>query len=234
MESKVFRRASDHAATRLIRVLIASPVEVRRKQWGRVLKSVSMVHEVAEFVDLQRNMESLSPAVLLLDLTLPQIHGTVEVSAIQRLSPSTRIILLAKTVAEDEGTSMLEVGVKGYCNVDIEPGLLRKAVQMVHKGEIWVGRKLISQLLDALVSLTEKQRAKSFPKFDESLERLTPREREIVKLLGVGASNKEIANQLTVTEKTVKAHLTSIFRKLGVSDRLHLALFVNGHRSANP
>jgi DNA-binding NarL/FixJ family response regulator len=114
--------------------------------------------------------------------------------------------------------------------VDIDPELLKKAVQMVHKGEIWVGRKFISQLLDALVSLTEKQRAKSIPKLAESLERLTPREREIVELLGVGASNKEIANKLNVTEKTVKAHLTSIFRKLGVSDRLHLALFVNGHK----
>ena len=125
---------------------------------------------------------------------------------------------------------MLEAGVKGYCSLDIDPGLLKKAVQMVQKGEIWVGRRFISQLLDALVALTEKQRTKSLPKPDESLDRLTPREREIVQLLGVGASNKEIGNQLNVTEKTVKAHLTSIFRKLGVSDRLHLALFVNGHR----
>ena len=98
---------------------------------------------------------------------------------------------------------MLEAGVRGYCTVDIDPELLKKAVQMVHKGEIWVGRKFISQLLDALVSLTEKQRAKSIPKLVESLERLTPREREIVELLGVGASNKA---------------------------RLHLALFVNGHK----
>ncbi|HJU05443.1 MAG TPA: response regulator transcription factor [Nitrospiraceae bacterium] len=226
---KASKSVSDHPAIRVLRVLIASPNEARREQWGQALKSISAVHEVGELVDLRRNMTNLKPTVLLLDMALPELHGASDVSAIQRLNPATKIILLTKAPAEDEGTSMLEAGVRGYCAVDIDRELLKKAVQMVHKGEIWVGRKFISQLLDALVSLTEKQRAKSVP-LAESLERLTLREREIVQLLGGGASNKEIATQLHVSEKTVKAHLTSIFRKLGVSDRLHLALFVNGHK----
>ena len=70
----------------------------------------------------------------------------------------------------------------------------------------------------------------SLPQEDPSLDGLTPREKEIVQQIGGGSSNKEIAYHLHVSEKTVKAHLTSIFRKLGVSDRLHLALYVNGHR----
>jgi two-component system nitrate/nitrite response regulator NarL len=230
MESRAAKRAIDPGLMRSLCVLLASPLEEKRQQWRQALKSTSVVHEASELPDLQRSMSSLKPAVLLLDLGFPGLQDRAEVSAIQRLSPSTKIILLTKTLAEDEGTSMLEAGVKGYCSLDIDPGLLKKAVQMVQKGEIWVGRRFISQLLDALVALTEKQRTKSLPKPDESLDRLTPREREIVKLLGVGASNKEIGNQLNVTEKTVKAHFTSIFRKLGVSDRLHLALFVNGHR----
>ncbi len=230
MESKAAKRAIDPGLMRSLCVLLASPLEAKRQQWRQALKSTSVVHEASELPDLQRSMSSLKPAVLLLDLGFPGLQDRAEVSAIQRLNPSTKIILLTKTLAEDEGTSMLEAGVKGYCSLDIDPGLLKKAVQMVQKGEIWVGRRFISQLLDALVALTEKQRTKSLPKPDESLDRLTPREREIVQLLGVGASNKEIGNQLNVTEKTVKAHFTSIFRKLGVSDRLHLALFVNGHR----
>lgn len=230
MESRAAKRAFDPGMMRSLCVLLASPVEAKRQQWRQALKSTSVVHEVSELPDLQRSMTSFKPAILLLDLGFPELQGTAEVSAIQRLNPSTKIILLTKTLAEDEGTSMLEAGVKGYCSLDIDPGLLKKAVQMVQRGEIWVGRKFISQLLDALVALTEKQRTKSLPKPDESLDRLTPREREIVQLLGVGASNKEIGNQLNVTEKTVKAHLTSIFRKLGISDRLHLALFINGHR----
>jgi two-component system nitrate/nitrite response regulator NarL len=222
---------SEHGAIRALRVLLASPVEARRKQWRQGLKTIAAVHEVSDLTDLQRNLTSLKPAVLLLDLTLPDVHGMKDITAVQQLSPSTKIILLSKSPHEDEGTSMLEVGIKGYCNVDIDPGLLKKAVQMVQKGEIWIGRKFISQLLDTLVSLTEKQRAKSTPQLDESFDRLTPREREIVQLLGNGASNKEIASALNVTEKTVKAHMTSIFRKLGISDRLHLALFVNGYKT---
>ena len=127
---------------------------------------------------------------------------------------------------------MLAAGARGYCETNIDPLLLKKAVKMVRKGEIWVGRKVISHLLETLVSLTEQQRSKSLHELSVSLENLTPREREIVHQIGRGASNKEIASQLHVTEKTVKAHLTSIFRKLGIPDRLQLALFVNGHRRA--
>jgi DNA-binding NarL/FixJ family response regulator len=189
MESRASKKVFDPGLTRSLCVLVASPLEAKRQQWRQALKSTSVVHEVSELPDLQRSMSSLKPAVLLLDLGFPELQGTAEVSAIQRLNPSTKIILLTKTLAEDEGTSMLEAGVKGYCSLDIDPGLLKKAVQMVQKGEIWVGRRFISQLLDALVALTEKQREKSLPKPDESLERLTPREREIVQLLGVGSSN---------------------------------------------
>ena len=226
------RRMSEQDAIRSLRVLLASPVEGRRRQWAQGLSSISTVSQVSSLSDLQKELASLKPAVLLLDLSFSGLHDSEDISSIQRVSPSTKIILLTKTHDDHEGTAMLEAGVKGYCNVDIDSNLLQKAVQMVHKGEIWVGRKFISQLLDALVTLTEKQRTTSLPEMEESLECLTPRERQIVRLLGGGASNKEIANELNVTEKTVKAHFTSIFRKLGVSDRLHLALFVNGYRPA--
>lgn len=101
---------------------------------------------------------------------------------------------------------------------------------MVQKGEVWVGRKVISHLLDTLVALTEQERNRLLPRSEPALDVLTPREREIVGQIGNGASNKEIAHTLKVSEKTVKAHLTSVFRKLGVSDRLHLALYVNGYK----
>jgi DNA-binding NarL/FixJ family response regulator len=213
------------------RVIIASPDAARRARWGQELKELS-VHQPADLNDLQRSLTDLKPDILLLDLSLPGLHGTKGISAVQRFSPSTKILLLTKHLSEPEGRSMLEAGVKGYCNLDIDPALLKKAVMLVQRGEIWVSRKFISQLLEALVSVTEAQQAKALKARDVSLDVLTPREREIVGLLGGGASNKEIANQLNVTEKTVKAHFTSIFRKLGIPDRLHLALFINGHRLA--
>ncbi len=175
-------------------------------------------------------MAVLKPAVLLLDFGLPDLRGRASVGPLQQLSPSTKIIVFTKNPTETEGTSLLEAGVKGYCSTDIDAALLSKAIKMVQKGEVWVGRKVISHLLDTLVSLTEQQRNRALPRTDPSLEVLTRREKEIVEQIGNGASNKEIAHALHVSEKTVKAHLTSIFRKLGVSDRLHLALYVNGHR----
>jgi DNA-binding NarL/FixJ family response regulator len=96
----------------------------------------------------------------------------------------------------------------------------------VLRGEVWVGRKVIQLLLDELAGFTEHLQREFQTNSDEQLKHLTPRQREIVSLISRGASNKEIAHALHVSEKTVKAHLTGIFRKLKLTDRLQLALFV--------
>lgn len=221
---------SDHGTAQILKVLVASAVSSRRMQWMQALQKVAILHEALDRPMVEQKLAALKPVILLLDLALFDLHGKNSFVELQKMSPSTRIILLTKTPTETEGTSMLEAGAKGYCSVEMDPVLLAKAVKMVQKGEVWVGRKVISHLLDTLVSLTEQQRNRSLPKEDPLLDGLTPREKEIVEQIGGGSSNKEIAQQLRVSEKTVKAHLTSIFRKMGVSDRLHLALYVNGHR----
>lgn len=214
----------------VFKVLLASDVSARRAQWVHALQKLAIVDEAVDRSMVEQKLAVLKPVILLLDLSMPDLEGLAGVNALQKISPSTRIILLTTTPTETEGTSMLEAGAKGYCNMEMDATLLVKAVKMVQKGEVWVGRKVISHLLDTLVSLTEQQRNRSLPNTDPSLDVLTPREKEIVQQIGGGSSNKEIAHQLHVSEKTVKAHLTSVFRKLGVSDRLHLALYVNGHR----
>lgn len=196
----------------------------------QTLQKVAILHEAVDRPMVEQKLATLKPVILLLDLSIANIQSQASLTDLQRISPSTRIILLTATPTETEGTSMLEAGAKGYCGMDMDPLLLVKAVKMVQRGEVWVGRKVISHLLDTLVSLTEQQRNRSLPKADPSLEVLTPREKEIVQQIGIGSSNKEIAQQLHVSEKTVKAHLTSIFRKLSVTDRLQLALYVNGYR----
>lgn len=220
---------SGHGTT-VLKVLVASDVSARRTQWMQALKKIAILHEAIDRPMVEQKLAALKPVILLLDLSIPDLHGHTGLTELQKISPSTRIILLTASPTETEGTSMLEAGAKGYCSIETDPMLLTKAVKMVQKGEVWVGRKVISHLLDTLVSLTEQQRNRSLPKADPSLDVLTPREKEIVQQIGAGSSNKEIAHQLHVSEKTVKAHLTSVFRKLGVSDRLHLALYVNGHR----
>jgi DNA-binding NarL/FixJ family response regulator len=207
-------------------VVVASAVAERRRRWRRAVEPPFSVHEVADRATLERSLAHRQPLVLLLDLALPELGGTGGVQALQRVRPSTRILLLTKTADDREGLSALKAGARGYCHADIDPGLLKKATDLVQKGEIWVGRKLIPHLLEELTSATESRQRQASARRDSRLERLTPREREIVDLLSGGANNKEMAKQLDVTERTVKAHLTAIYRKLGVADRLQLALFV--------
>jgi DNA-binding NarL/FixJ family response regulator len=207
-------------------VLIASPISGVRGQWTQGLQDKFALYEAAERSALERSMADLKPAILLLDLALPGLGGVEGARAVQRLSPMTSIILLTSTPNDREGLAALKGGARGYCSLDTDPALLRKAVMVVLKGEIWVARNVYAPLLEELTSLTERRHKEFPPNLDTRLERLTPREREIAQLIGGGASNKEIAGRLNITEATVKAHLTAIFRKLGLSDRLGLALFV--------
>lgn len=207
-------------------VLVASPFAGVRGQWAQGLQERFPLYEVAERSALERSMANLKPSVLLLDLALPGLGGVEGVPAIQRLSPLTSIMLLTSTPNDREGLNALKSGARGYCSSETEPALLKKAVTVVLKGEIWVARNVYAPLLEELTSLTERRHKEFPPNLDTRLDRLTPREREIAQLIGGGASNKEIAGRLNITEATVKAHLTAIFRKLGLADRLGLALFV--------
>jgi two-component system nitrate/nitrite response regulator NarL len=209
-------------------VLIASGVAGLRKRWRQAIHGPFTVHEVAERPSLERSLTNRRPVALLLDLHLPDLDGVGGVAALQRLRPPTKIIVLTSRPDEKEGIAALKAGARGYCDREIAPILLAKALDVVQKGEIWVGRKLIPHLLEELTALTEQQQD-SPAELDNRFDRITPREREIVQLLSAGASNKEIAKRLTVTERTVKAHLTAVFRKLGISGRLQLALFVLEH-----
>ena len=158
------------------------------------------------------------------------------VPGLRALQPATKIIVLADHPDEREGLVALKIGAQGYCDRAIAPALLCKALEAVHNGEVWVGRKLTSHLLDELSALTEELGDRASPgDLDRRLEGLTPRERAIVAELSAGASNKEIAQKFAVTERTVKAHLTAVFRKLGISGRLQVALFMlEPSRSAPP
>ena len=210
-------------------VLIASGIAGLRKRWRLALHGAFTLHEVTDRGSLERSLTNRRPVALLLDLDLPELGGIGGVAAIQRLRATTRIVLLTHRPDEREGITALKAGARGYCDRDIDPGLLTKALAVVQQGEVWVGRKLIPHLLEELTALTERQQQDSPPDIDSRLDRITAREREIAQLLSAGASNKEIAQKLNVTERTVKAHLTAIFRKLGISGRLQLALFVLEH-----
>ncbi len=211
--------------TDLFTVLIASPGGELRGQIKDRLESSYPTEEVSEWESLDRTISSLSPGVVLLDLGILSSSGITDLSIIRRISRKTRIIVMSGSPNDAEGIAGLTAGARGYCDKGIGGVLLRKAVDRVHEGEIWAERRLIPLLIEEL-TLHAEERPPMRRRSDRRLALLTPREREISRLIGAGASNRDIAARLRVGEGTVKAHLTAIFRKLGFTDRLQLGLFL--------
>jgi DNA-binding NarL/FixJ family response regulator len=178
-------------------------------------------------------MTDSKPDVLLLDRDLPGMGGVEGLSVLHQVCPSTRIIFFTSRHDEREAINVLKAGARGYCIKEIESFHLRKAIRVIQKGEVWAGRRIICQLLAELTSCTEKGQEDGPAQADIYLKYLTPREREISVLVSEGSCNKEIASQLNISERTVKAHLTVVFHKLQISDRLRLGLFVAGQNQGN-
>jgi two-component system, NarL family, nitrate/nitrite response regulator NarL len=210
-------------------VLIASAEVGLRRNWARALRETCRIQEAAGRVEVECVMSESCPAALLLDLDLPEIEDLTGISAVQNLSPSTKIILFAGVPERDEEIAALKTGAKGYCKKEIEPSLLKKMVTVILKDEIWAGRKIIAALLEQLRAAGNGHNHNGAALHEVYLDSLTPRQRETALLVGEGACNKEIAGQLSISERTVKAHLTSIFQKLQISDRLQLGLFISGN-----
>jgi DNA-binding NarL/FixJ family response regulator len=120
--------------------------------------------------------------------------------------------------------SLFKAGARGFCSDDITPDLLNRAVHVVLEGEYWIPRKLITRMISELAS--ENQSSAAGRNFDNALvNTLTPRELQVARMVHLGGNNKMIARELDISERTVKAHLSAIFRKLDIENRLNLALF---------
>jgi two-component system nitrate/nitrite response regulator NarL len=209
-------------------LVMASALAERRKGWARALADTFAVYEVSERRALEQVTMNLKPHFLVLDLMLPRLKGLTGLSHLQHLSPHTKILVLTEEPSETEGVAALKAGARGYCARWIDPPHLKKALEVIQNGEIWIQRKLISRLLAELHLLAGDTRGTRGRPRRASLGGLTARQRLVADLIGRGASNKDIASHLKITERTVKAHLTMAFRTLGVPDRLHLALLVKG------
>jgi DNA-binding NarL/FixJ family response regulator len=175
------------------------------------------VFDVSAHADLERHVAALLPSVILFDLGAepdPKALGVVSA-----LSARAKTILLADADDDALAIQALKAGASGFCSRDTAPALIRKAVQLVEAGEIWVGRRVMLRLIEELATL------RAHDTHDGSGgARMTSRERELAGLVARGASNKQIASELSISIKTVKTHLTNIFKKLGLSTRLQLAL----------
>ena len=188
-----------------------------RRRWREELKRSFSIHEVSQWETAWRSISALKPKLLILDLSLPKIPGVGALKAIQSLNLKTKIVVVSNRRSSREAKEVLIKGASAYCSVDLKSPELKEVTNTLQKGEIWVERSVISGLLKEICSPTQSINHDS-PSANclDCLEGLSGREREITQLVGRGASNKEAANQLKITERTVKAHITSIFRKIGV------------------
>ena len=139
-----------------------------------------------------------------------------------------RILLTESSPNPRRTIDALLAGASGSCSADAPAPLLRRAVRLVLQGEVWASRRLTSSLVDELANVTEARQLGLVAPPDGGLSRgplpLSPREADVVRLVAAGRRNRTIASELGLAEKTVKSHLTSVFRKLRVSSRLQLAI----------
>jgi two-component system, NarL family, nitrate/nitrite response regulator NarL len=207
-------------------VLVATSNARLWKEFREGLARSYAIDRAQERLDLEIKIAKMRPAIGFIDLSLPGLQNLKNVFAIQRLSRPTKIVIITERLDNDEEILALKAGMKGYCNRKIDSGLIRKAVQTVERGKIWVRRGVIPRLVEEL-RFRNKKRASSSP-----LKQLTDRQFEIACLIADAASNKEIAGMLHISEAAVKSHMSAIFRKLGISGRVELAVLVRSRSSS--
>ncbi len=145
-----------------------------------------------------------------------------KVGAVRARFAGCRVVVLSNIPDDDEALAALGAGAQGYCNAYADPEVLKQVAEVARRGGLWVGETLLARLLSGLSQRLLVERPADTA--DGPLARLTARERAIAHRVMRGESNKEIARGLKIAERTVKAHLTVVFGKLGVRDRLQLAL----------
>ena len=211
-----------------IRVLIADDHPIFRQGLRTILEAEDgfvVVAEAADGNEAVRLARDFQPDVLLLDLAMPGVSGMEALAELAAAPTPVRTIMLTAAIEKAEIVKALQLGAAGVVLKSSSTDLLFKSIRSVMAGQHWIGRDAVSDLVQALRAqigtAPEKPARERFG--------LTRREIEITSSVVAGLSNREIAVKLSLSEDTVKHHLTNIFNKMGASNRLELALFALRH-----
>jgi DNA-binding NarL/FixJ family response regulator len=210
-----------------IRILIADDHAIFRDGLRKLLhgeEEIAIVGEASNGNEAIRMLTKLKPDILLLDLRMPDKDGLAVLEEVNFDSLPTKVIVL--TAAEDDRDVVraMRLGARGIVLKQSASELLVKSIMRVHGGEIWLDNRMTAEVMKAFAKSSDGGGTRR----DKPL--LSEREKEIVQLVAQGYRNKEIGEKLFISEQTVKNHLHNIFDKLGVSDRLELALYAIHHR----
>ena len=212
-----------------IRVLIADGHPIVLEGLRSVLghqPTLQVVGEASDGMEAIEKTVSLDPDVVLMDLKLPRVDGLTVLRSIQARAGRSKVILFSSSENKEEFVEAMKLGCSGIVSKDSSITLIEKSIQKVFAGEIWLDSNTTAAVIRQFASPSD------FPavhagngKTTRERAQLSQREREIIILIAQGYKNKEIAEKMFITEQTVKNHLHNVFDKLGVSDRLELALY---------
>lgn len=203
----------------MIRILIVDDHAVVREGLRAFLELQDGLEVVGEAGDGEAGVQralALMPDVILMDLLMPQRDGLDAMRELRNRLPDSRVIVLTSFLDQERVLPAIQAGAAGYLLKDVEPSELARAIRAAHRGEAIIDSTVAARLVEALAHGT--------PPAGPAQEQLTPREREVLELIAGGRSNKRIALELGISEKTVKTHVGHLLAKLGVADRTQAAL----------
>jgi len=202
-----------------IRVLVVDDHAVVREGLRAFLDlqdGIEVVGEAEDGAAAVTAAERLSPDVILMDLVMPELDGVAAMTLLRERAPGARVIVLTSFIDDERLLPAVRAGAAGYLLKNVAPQELARAVRAAHRGEAHIDPAVAARLVGQISAQGPA---------DDGIERLTPREREVLELIARGFPNKRIASELGLSEKTVKAHVGHVLAKLGVDDRTQAALY---------
>jgi NarL family two-component system response regulator LiaR len=212
-------------ASEKIKVLIVDDHQVVRQGLRTFLELQEDIIVVGEAGDGQAAVElvrQLHPDVILMDLVMPRLDGIAATRQVKSLGGSPKVIALTSFAEDDKVFPAIQAGASSYLLKDVSPDDLVGAVRAAYRGEARLHPDIARKLMEQVAHQTTKLR-------EPFKEDLTERELEVIRLVADGLSNQEIAGKLTISEKTVKTHISNILGKLALSDRTQLAIYAIRH-----
>ncbi|WP_433005409.1 response regulator transcription factor [Kribbella sp. CA-294648] len=210
-----------------IRLLVVDDQELMRDGLTAILgqqSGIEVIGSAADGAEALRLVEELKPDVVLMDVRMPVLDGVRATAEILRSEPSTTVLVLSTFDDDEHVQQALQAGATGYLLKNLPARDLARAIRLARRGVVQLAPAAAAKVVALLASTPLKP---STGKLPPELSGLTDREREVVRLVAAGANNREIAQELIISEGTVKTHISSILGRLNLRDRTQLAVFVH-------